>query len=77
MRQVLVELKRLLESHPKVAPGSARVRFIHLGTSSLDVEIFAFVNTGDADEFLAVQEELLLRILDIVTASGTGFAFPA
>ena len=77
LRGVLVALKRLLESHPKIPPDSARVRFTHLGTSSLDVEILAFVNTGDVDEFLAVQEELLLRIMDIITASGTGFAFPA
>jgi MscS family membrane protein len=60
-----------------VSPDSARVRFTHLGTSSLDVEILAFVNTGDIDEFLAVKEDLLLRIMDIITASGTGFAFPA
>jgi MscS family membrane protein len=77
LRGVLVALKRLLESYPKVSPDSARVRFTHLGTSSLDVEILAFVNTGDIDEFLAVQEDLLLRIMDIITASGTGFAFPA
>src|SRR5262249_42431664 len=77
LRGVLVALKRLLESHPKVSPDSARVRFTHLGTSSLDVEILAFVNTGDIDEFLAVQEDLLLQIMDIITASGTGFAFPA
>lgn len=77
LRWVLVELKRLLLSHPKVSPDPARVRFTNLGTSSLDIEIFAFVKTGDGDEFLAVQEDLLLRIMDIVAASGTRFAFPA
>jgi len=77
LRWVLVELKRLLLSHPKVSPDPARVRFTKLGASSLDIEIFAFVKTGDGDEFLAVQEDLLLRIMDIVAASGTGFAFPS
>jgi len=77
LRWVLIELKRLLLSHPKVSPDPARVRFTKLGASSLDIEIFAFVKTGDGDEFLAVQEDLLLRIMDIVAASGTGFAFPS
>jgi len=77
LRWVLVELKRLLLSHPKVSPDPARVRFTKLGASSLDIEIFAFVKTGDGDEFLAVQEDLLLRVMDIVAASGTGFAYPA
>ena len=77
LRWVLVELKRLLLSHPKVSPDPARVRFTKFGACSLDIEIFAFVKTGDGDEFLAVQEDLLLRIMDIVAASGTGFAFPS
>ena len=77
LRWVLVELKRLLLSHPKVSPDPARVRFTKLGASSLDIDIFAFVKTGDGDEFLAVQEDLLLRIMEIVAASGTGFAFPS
>jgi MscS family membrane protein len=77
LRWVLIELKRLLLSHPKVSPDPARVRFTKLGPSSLDIEIFAFVKTGDGEEFLAVQEDLLLRIMDIVAASGTWFAVPS
>jgi MscS family membrane protein len=77
LRWVLAELKRLLLSHPKVSPDPARVRFVGFGASSLDVEIFAFVKTGDGDEFLAVREDLFLRIMDIVAASGTAFALPA
>ncbi len=29
------------------------------------------------DEFLEVQEDLLLRMMDVVEASGSGFAFPS
>jgi MscS family membrane protein len=35
------------------------------------------VLTRDNNEFLAIQEDLLLRIMEIVEASGTGFAFPS
>ena len=54
-----------------------RVRFFRLGTSSLDIEITAYVFTGDFGSFLDVQQELLLRIMEAVDASGTSVAFPS
>jgi len=35
------------------------------------------VLTRDANEFAAIREDLLLRIMDIVEKSGSGFAFPS
>jgi MscS family membrane protein len=67
----------MLYAHPRVDPAPARVRFVGFGTHSLDLEIFAYVLTTSYDEFLAVQEDVYLRIIDIVAASGTGFAFPS
>jgi MscS family membrane protein len=77
MRYVLVELRKLLYAHPKVSPEPARVRFAGFGSSSLDVEIFAYLLARDYDESLAVAEDLNLRIMDVVAAAGTGFAFPS
>ena len=77
LRWLLVELKKLLLAHPKVSPDPARVRFINFGSYSLDIEIFAYVTTGNVDEFMAVREDVFLRIMDLVAASGTGFAFPS
>jgi MscS family membrane protein len=77
MRFLLVEIKRMLASHPKVDPDPARVRFTTFGAYSLDVEIFAYLRTSDFNEFLAIQEDLNLRLMDIVEASGSGFAFPS
>ncbi len=77
LRHVLVELKRLLLAHPMVDAVPARVRFVGFGAYSLDLEVFAYVRTADYDEFLAVQEDLFLRMIDVVAASGTGFAFPS
>jgi MscS family membrane protein len=50
---------------------------VSFGPSSLDVEIFAYVRTADYNEFLAVREDLYLRMMDVVAASGTAFAFPS
>ena len=77
MRFLLLELKKLLVGHPRVHPDPARVRFAGFGAFSLDIEIFAYVMTRDINDFLAVREDLLLRMIDIVEKSGTGFAFPS
>jgi MscS family membrane protein len=77
LRYVLVEVRKMLYAHPKVDRDPSRIRFVGLGAYSLDLEIFAYAKTSDYDEFLAVQEDIYLRILDIVAASGTGFAFPS
>ncbi|HZD91654.1 MAG TPA: mechanosensitive ion channel family protein [Pseudolabrys sp.] len=77
MRHVLQSLRAMLASHPKVDSATTRVRFISLAAHSLDIEIFAYVIAWDYAGFLEVQEELLLRCMDIVAASGTGFAFPS
>jgi MscS family membrane protein len=77
LRLVLARLRELLIRHPRVAPDPARVRFVGYGPSSLDLEIFAFIETRDFSEFLAIQEDLNLRIKEIVEASGSAFAFPS
>jgi MscS family membrane protein len=77
LRWVLAEIRKLLLSHPRVDPDPARVRFVKYGDFSLDVEIFSYVRTTDINDYLAVQEDLLLRLMDIVADSGTGFAFPS
>ncbi len=77
LRHVLVEIRRLLLSHAMVLPDPARVRFVGFGAYSLDVEITSYVATSDWAEFLAVREDLLLHLMDIVASSGAGFAFPS
>ncbi|GGK78390.1 hypothetical protein GCM10011405_27770 [Rufibacter glacialis] len=76
IRYLLVELRSLLYSHPKIDPDSARVRFVGIGASSYNLEVFSYVLVKDYNEFLEIQEDLLLRMLDIVEASGTGLAYP-
>lgn len=77
LRFVLAKLRDLLIRHPRLALDPARVRFIGYGQSSLDLEIFAYVDTKDYNDYLAVREDLNLRIKDIVEGAGTGFAFPS
>jgi MscS family membrane protein len=77
LRYVLAQIRELLYQHPRVDSATARARFIGFGQSSLDVEVFAYVLETVNEVFLAVQEDLLLRIMDLVETSGSGFAFPS
>jgi MscS family membrane protein len=77
LRHVLIALKALLVAHARVTDDPARVRFVGFGAYSLDLEVVAYVDTSDWSEFLAIREELMLQIIDLVEASGTGFAFPS
>jgi MscS family membrane protein len=77
LRYVLAEIRRLLYEHSKVDSQDARVRFVAFGHFSLDVEVLAYVLATDYAVFLGIQEDLLLRIMDIIEASGTSVAFPS
>ena len=77
LRWILVEIRKVLYAHPRVDPDPARVRFVGFGAYSLDLEIFAYVTTTDFGEFLAIRQDIYLRIMDVVAASGSGFAVPS
>jgi MscS family membrane protein len=77
LRYLLAEIRRLLIAHPKVAADPLRVRFNGFGEYSLNINIFAYVLTNDRTEFLAIQEDLFLRMMDLVDKAGAQFAFPS
>jgi MscS family membrane protein len=77
MRAVLANIQQLLLAHPQIEQESCRVRFIAYNASSMDVEVFAYVLAPDWPSHLAIQEQLLLRLAEIVQECGTGFAFPS
>jgi MscS family membrane protein len=77
LRYLLAQIRELLYQHPRVDSATARVRFVAFGQSSIDVETFAYVLETVPEVYLAVQEDLLLRIMDLVESSGSGFAFPS
>jgi MscS family membrane protein len=76
VRTLLESITKSLRQNPKVETGPLPVRFVGVGTYSLDLEVFAYVLTRDGDEFMRIQQELFLWILDEVEAVGTGLAVP-
>jgi MscS family membrane protein len=77
VRFVIAEFRRLLYSHPKVETKTVRVRLTDIAGTSLSVEILAYILTRDFNEFTAVREDVLLRMMDIMEDSGGGLALPA
>jgi MscS family membrane protein len=76
MRTVRAGIRDLLTARADVEAESVQVQFFRLGPSSLDIEVFAYIAADGWWEFLALQNELLLRILEIVDEAGTEVALP-
>jgi MscS family membrane protein len=67
----------VLSHHPSVDSHSVRVRFLGFGTSSFDVDVFAYLQARDWNHFLEIQEGLLFSIVEIVEQSGSQLALPS
>ena len=77
LRFVLAEIRRLLYSHAKVESNSVRVRLIDIASGTHTLEIFCYILTQDFNDFAAIREDLLLRMIDVVEESGTNVALPS
>jgi MscS family membrane protein len=77
LQYVLANLRRMFYEHPRVENETARVRLLSLDPSSITIELMAYVMTRDWNEFTAIREDLLFRVMKIVREAGTGFALPS
>jgi MscS family membrane protein len=76
MRAILKGLEQVLRDQPKIWPDTVNVRFQQFGASSLDIEIMAWFQTSDWNEFLVIRQDVLLAFMDVVEREGSSFAFP-
>lgn len=77
LRAVLSEITDVVESHPKIESKTVRVRLTELASTSINVELVCYVLTQDFNEFAAVRESLLLRIMKFVEESEASLANPS
>ncbi|WP_162301952.1 mechanosensitive ion channel family protein [Croceibacterium ferulae] len=75
VREAVQIVARTLEEHEKVAE-NPRARLKDFGASSLDIEVFSYIDVPDFAESLIHREELLLTILERFEEAGIGIAFP-
>jgi MscS family membrane protein len=76
LREVLAGFERALREHPKIWPDAVVVRFREFAASSLDIEVMAWFETPDWNEFQLIRQEVLLQFMDVVEQAGASFAFP-
>jgi MscS family membrane protein len=76
LQGVMAALEAMLREHPRISHDRLRVRFNGLAESSLEIELYAYAETGDWPEFTRIREEILLRVLEIVERSDTRLAVP-
>ncbi len=53
------------------------MRLIRFAETALELEAFAYVLTRESERFLETQEELLLRIMDVIEESGGSISSPS
>jgi MscS family membrane protein len=77
MHVVLESIRKLLRENQSVEANSIRVRFLRFGSYSLDVEVFAYAKAHDWSQFLELQEDLLLGIMQCIESAGVQIALPS
>ncbi len=70
-------IEKMLRAHPEI--DTRRTTFVNLtdfGSFSLNILVYAFTKTTEWLKFQAIQQDVLLKILDIVAQHGAECAFP-
>ncbi len=76
--KILEDIRDMLKNHPGIAKDQLlMVYFTEFGESSLDIFIYCFTNTAKWSEYLAIREDVNLKIMEIVEKHGSSFAFPS
>ena len=68
----------MLKSHPDIDMRQfLMVHFIGFGAHSLDLEIYCFTHATKLSSFRDVQQDIFLKIRDIIAEEGAEVAFPS
>ncbi len=70
------EIKAVLDENPMIDE-NPNVFFSTFGDSALIVTIIYLVRTSDYNTFAITKQDINFRIMDIVAANGSGFAYPS
>jgi MscS family membrane protein len=74
VRYVLSELREVLKNHPKVDAASARATLLRMGENAIETEVYGYILERDYGQFLVVQEQLILQVMDVLEQTGAALA---
>lgn len=74
---VLTDIEEMLRNHPEIDTNQTlMVNLIEFGPSSLNFFIYTFTKTTNWVKFQAIQQDVFLKAIDIITKRGAECAFP-
>lgn len=76
MQKAVEGIRALLEAHPEVYQEFFLVNFTDFGASSLDIFVYYFTKTTVWAEYLAVRQDVNLKIMRLLETLGMEVAFP-
>jgi MscS family membrane protein len=76
LRYVLDEARAVLKQNNHVENATSRVRILRMAEYSIEMEIYAYILVRDYAQFLALQEQLILSIVDAIEKTGAAIALP-
>jgi len=77
MRKAVNDIRQMLSEHPAIDQEFFLVNFTEFGTSSLDIMVYCFTTSTVWQEFLDAQQDVNLKIMDILVGMGLEIAFPS
>jgi len=76
IRDMMQAVTNILQEHPQIDASGVPVRFSKISDLSFDIDIFAYVLTADYNQYLKVQTEILLKLLEAASERNIEFAVP-
>ncbi len=77
MKDILNEIKEMLQNHPDIHKDTIMIRFDEFADSSLSIFCYFFTVTTNWSEYLSIREDINLKIMEIVQKNRASFAFPS
>ncbi|MGB7995417.1 MAG: mechanosensitive ion channel domain-containing protein, partial [Photobacterium halotolerans] len=71
LKQIIDEIKQLLENHEKVDKKPLRVTFRGFGAHGLEINVFAYIGTKSLPVYQVAAQEIHLGIMEIVEKQGS------
>jgi MscS family membrane protein len=76
LRSVLEGVQRMLDEHPWVESGTSRIRVADVSSAAFNMELWAYIKIGDWAQFTGIRQDVILKMVEIIEASGTRLAAP-
>jgi len=76
LRFILAEVRKLFYAHPMILPETVSVRFENIEDATAMLRLDCGVETRDFQTYLAVAEDLNLRLVELVHGAGAIFSGP-